>query len=150
MKKTFISMGLCVGLALAAAPAEAQEDFEWRGEISAGNTIEIRGISGDVYASLASGSTAEIVATKSGRRSDFDDVEIAMFEEDGDVLVCVFYGSRRNTGTCGDRHNDGNWDDRDNRNIDVSVDIEIRVPPGSISEARPSLVTSRPEDCDPT
>ena len=42
------------GTVLAAAtavPAFAQADFQWRGRVSTGQTIEIKGVNGDVSAS---------------------------------------------------------------------------------------------------
>ena len=132
MRDYVIRMGLVVGMMGAAvAAAHAQEaDFEWSGRMDEGSSLEVRGISGDVIATLAQGAMAEVVAVKSGRRSDFDDVEIEMFEDGGNVVVCVIYGSRRSNGSCREGRGGDDRDDHDGRNIRVSVDFEVRVPAG--------------------
>jgi len=114
-----------------AAGVEAQEDaFEWQGAIETGKSLEVRGISGDIVATLASGSTAEVVAIKDGRQRDFDEVEILMFEDRDGIVVCAVYGERRRN-SC-DKHNDRDDDRRwgNNKSINVSVDFEVRVPAG--------------------
>lgn len=112
-----------------AAGVEAQEEtFEWQGAIESGQRLEVRGISGDIVASLASGSTAEVVAVKDGRKRDFDDVEILMFEDRDGIVVCAVYGGRSRRNSCDNNNRD---DDRGgSKNIDVSVDFEVRVPAG--------------------
>ena len=46
------------------APAKAvqQGDFEWRGSLSQGQTLYIRGVNGPIEATLASGSEVEVRA----------------------------------------------------------------------------------------
>ncbi|MGD2071062.1 MAG: hypothetical protein PVI57_20505, partial [Gemmatimonadota bacterium] len=84
--------------------------LRWSDAMAAGTTLEVRGISGDVRATRADGSTAEVVATKRGDRDDFDEVEILVLDEGDDVVVCAVYG-RRSPRSCD--HED--WDDRDDR-----------------------------------
>ena len=43
---------LIIGLTPAAASAQASAPFEWRGTVLQGNTIEIKGVNGDVTAVL--------------------------------------------------------------------------------------------------
>jgi putative adhesin len=116
-------------LAGFAAGGQAQEDtFEWQGAIESGQVLEVRGISGDIVATLASGSTAEVVATKEGRSRDFDEVEILMFQDRDGIVICAVYGDHGRD-SC-DSH-DRNDDHRGRgKNIDVSVDFEVRVPAG--------------------
>jgi len=92
-----VHVGLCLGVLATAAPAIqlTAQDFEWNRQMDEGETLVVRGISGDVRATLARGSTAEVVATKSGRSSDFDKVRIEVFEERGATVICVLYDSRR-------------------------------------------------------
>jgi hypothetical protein len=116
---------------VVAAGAGAQEDFEWSARMERGQTLEVMGISGDIWAVRAEGETAAVVAQKRGRPSDFEDVEIEMIEVGGRIVVCVLYDQR-------DRGGDGcNYDGRGNRrggwsgrNLDVSVDFQVSVPAG--------------------
>ncbi len=131
MGGNIVRVGLCLGVLATAAPALelTAQDFEWNGRMSEGETLEVRGISGDVRATLASGSTAEVVATKRGRARDFDDVSIEVFEEGGVTVVCVIYNSRARSSDCDHGRSDDD-ERRSDRNIRVSVDFEVRVPEG--------------------
>lgn len=112
-------------LALIASPAEAQ-DFKWHGAIAKGKTLEIRGVSGDIRASRASGSEAEVTAVKSARKSDPDDVEIKVVEHEDGVTICAVYPSRRGrSNTCEPGHSNQNTD-----NNDVEVRFTVKVPAG--------------------
>jgi hypothetical protein len=129
-------VGCVLGLTMLTggiSQLRAQEEaFEWRGEVSRGQILEVRGISGNITAELASGSTVEIVAIKHGRRSDFDDVTVELFEGRDGITVCAVYGSWNR----GDEACDGSDSDDDgrrrgrSRSINVSVDFEVRVPAG--------------------
>lgn len=113
--------------AMGAPGLRAQQDFSWSGTLTAGRTLEVRGISGDVRATLAPGRSAEVVATKHGRAADFDLVDIRVFEEGDRVVICALY-DRPASESCdhGDRDDHRGGD----RNIRVSVDFEVRVPAG--------------------
>ena len=126
-----LGVGLCLASAAVSAPRFelAAQDFEWSGRMGEGETLVIRGISGDVRATLASGSVAEVVATKTGRRSDFDDVSIEIFEQRGVTVFCVVYDSRRRDSDCENDRSDDHGD-RSDRHIRVGVDFEVRVPAG--------------------
>ena len=126
-----VRLGLCLGVLAISVPTFelTAQDFEWSARMGDGETLVVRGISGDVRATLASGDVAEVVATKRGRSSDFDDVSIQVFEERGTTVVCVIYDSRRRASDCDTHRNDDRWDGHD-RNIRVSVDFEVRVPAG--------------------
>ncbi len=118
-----------LGLAVLVSPLGAQDQIDWSGRLDQGQELRVRGISGDVIATIADGATAEVVATKRGRDSDFDLVEVEVIEDREGVLVCVLYGRNRGD-SCEDYYDDD--DDRDwgGRNIRVSVDFEVRVPAG--------------------
>ena len=128
---------LCLAVLVACVPAlnVSAQDFDWNGRMADGETLIVRGISGDVRATLASGDVAEVVATKRGRSSDFDDVTIEVFEERGTTVVCVIYDSSRRNSDCDGRQGDERRGGRD-RNIRVSVDFEVRVPAGVTFEGR--------------
>jgi DUF4097 and DUF4098 domain-containing protein YvlB len=123
-------LGACA--LVGASPLAGQEEVtEWSGRVAAGDFLEVRGISGDIRATLASGGTAEVTAEKRGRTRDFDEVEIRVEEVRGGVIVCAVYRPR--TGDSGCDHRDRDWDDdrdRGQRSINVSVDFEVRVPEG--------------------
>jgi Toastrack DUF4097 len=130
MMKRAMGLGLATAmLAGFAMGAEAQEDeFEWQGALEAGQVLEVRGISGDIVATLASGSTAEVVAIKDGRERDFDEVEILMFEDRDGIVICAVYGEYRSRESCDNRGNDRRRSR--SHSIDVRVDFEVRVPAG--------------------
>ena len=123
-------MGGALLLAIMAPGLAAQEDtFEWSGRIDAGAVLEVTGITGSIQVGLASGNTVEVTAVKHGKRSDFDAVEIRVFEDRGGVTVCAVYGTDdRGDADC-DSDNDGRRG-RSRRSIDVSVDFVVRLPAG--------------------
>ena len=129
-------IGLVLGLALVGGTApnalQRQDDtFQWDGRMASGQTLEVKGISGNVSAVLASGNTAEVVAEKRGRSSDFDEVEIRVVEENGGITICAIYQPWRfPENSCDQDHRDNRDDEREHRNIDVSVDFEVQVPAG--------------------
>jgi len=123
-----------IAVASVAATAGAQEDpFTWSGRMASGQVLDVRGISGDIRAEPASGSTAEIVAEKRGRSGDFDQVEIRVVEESDGVTVCAVYRPEEHPGAdCdldeGDRVRGDRSRHRDE--IRVSVDYVVKVPAG--------------------
>src|SRR5207247_496282 len=52
-----------------ACRAEAQ-DFQWRGQLGSGQTIEVKGVNGDVRAAPSSSGDVEVTATRTARRSN--------------------------------------------------------------------------------
>ena len=74
-----------------ACRAEAQ-DFQWRGQLGSGQTIEVKGVNGDVRAVAGSGET-EVTAVKHAHRSDPDEVKIEVVEDEGGVTICAVYPS---------------------------------------------------------
>lgn len=113
---------------LAPAEARAQNpDFAWRGTLPQGQAIEIKGINGPIRAEPTSGSEVEVVATKSARRSNPDDVTFDVITHQDGVTICAVYPSR------GSRPNEcrpGEGGRMETRNNDVNVEFIIRVPQG--------------------
>jgi hypothetical protein len=115
-------------LLLLALPALATaQDFNWRGRIAPGQTLEIRGINGSIDAS--GGGAAEVRAVKTSRRSDPDSVEIKVIEHAEGVTICAVYPTppdarRPNECRIG---GGGSMSTRDN---DVQVNFVVRVPAG--------------------
>ena len=109
-----------------ALPAGAA-DFEWRGAVAAGQSVEIKGVNGAIQAVPARGSEVEVTAEKRARRSDPDSVQIEVVEHAGGVTVCAVYpnvGRRANVCAPGEG---GHMSTRDN---DVSVHFRVEVPAG--------------------
>lgn len=106
----------------------SSDDFRWSGRLGAGQTIEIKGINGDVRAEASSGNEVEVTAIKKGRRSDPKEVEIRVVEHSRGVTICAVYpsadASRPNQ--CAP-DNGGHMNTRDN---DVEVEFKVRVPQG--------------------
>jgi len=116
-------------LSLAALSTATAQDFNWHGRIAAGKRLEVKGVSGDVRAVLASGAEAVVNARKHARRSDPDDVEIKVVQSDEGVTICAVYPTpprAREENSCepGDR-----WHSNTDNN-DVTVDFEVQVPAG--------------------
>lgn len=117
-------------LAFAGVGVSAQDNpFRWTGKMSSGQTLEVRGISGDIRTELASGSTAEVVAEKHGRSRDFDRVAIRMVQERDGVTICAVYRPEEHPDGC-DMRGDNNRHRDHNDNINVSVDYVVKLPAG--------------------
>lgn len=115
---------LAVAMSLVATPAVAQ-DFKWHGAIAKGKTLEVRGISGTIRASRATGSEAEVTAVKSARKSDPNEVEIKVIEHSDGVTICAVYPSRRGRNSC-----EPGRSNQDTNNNDVEVRFTVKVPAG--------------------
>src|SRR5215216_2504455 len=81
---------------LAPSIAVAQ-DFRWHGAIPRGQSIEIKGVNGDVRAEPAGGNEVEVVADKQARRDDPASVQIQVVPHNGGVTICAVYPSRQGT-----------------------------------------------------
>jgi hypothetical protein len=108
--------------------AAAQADFQWRGQLSSGQTIEVRGVNGDVRAMPSGSGEVEVTATRTARRSNAADVRIEVVPYAGGVTICAVYPTvpGREPNTC-DAGGQGKSNTRDN---DTVVHFDIRVPPG--------------------
>jgi DUF4097 and DUF4098 domain-containing protein YvlB len=117
-----------VALLLASPAVLADQDvFEWTGSVSPGQTVEIKGINGNIEVEASSGGAVVVGALKKGRRDDPRDVRIEVVEHAGGVTICAVYpdrGGRQNVCAPGD---DGNLSAEKN---DVSVNFSVAVPSG--------------------
>ena len=136
-------LALAIGLAGPAAAGEGYwasifhdmlegpvktSEFRWQGRVAAGRTIEIKGVNGSIQATGSSGDQVEVVATRRGRRSDPDRVEIKTFEHEGGITVCALYPS-----TDSERPNEclaGNKGRMNSKSNDVTVEFVVKVPAG--------------------
>ncbi|HYM23057.1 MAG TPA: DUF4097 family beta strand repeat-containing protein [Vicinamibacterales bacterium] len=123
MKHTFSALVLA---ALVASPAAAQTDFQWHGLVLSGQTLEIRGVNGEIRATAGSGD-ATVTATKTARRNNPNDVRIEVVPHAGGVLICAVYPAPdgRAPNTCDISGSNNNV--RDN---DTEVHFVVSVPPG--------------------
>src|SRR5579864_7456470 len=78
-------------LASSAVLVFAQNDFDWHGQLGSGQTLEIKGINGDVHAVASPNGDAEVHATKTARRGNPDAVRIQVVTTSGGVTVCAVY-----------------------------------------------------------
>ncbi|HKR02361.1 MAG TPA: DUF4097 family beta strand repeat-containing protein [Pyrinomonadaceae bacterium] len=113
---------------LVPQTASTSEEFRWSGRVAEGKTIEVKGINGGVRAEPAQGNEVEVIATKTGRRSDPKEVEIRVVEHGGGVTICAVYPSPDSS-----RPNDcvpGEGGNSNVQNNDVDVAFRVRVPRG--------------------
>jgi putative adhesin len=104
------------------------QDFQWRGAVLQGSTIEIKGVNGDVTAEPAAGAEVEVTAERRGRRSNPEDVRIEVVQHGDGVTICAVYPSRDSS-----RPNEcrpGSEGRMNVQNNDVTVRFAVRVPPG--------------------
>jgi hypothetical protein len=128
-------IGLLILLAAQPSSIQAQnEPFEWSSRMGSGQTLEVKGIVGNIRATLASGSEARVIARKRGDKEDFQQVAVEMAEDGDRIIICAVYGSwNHGENRCHpDHRNTEDPEDRRNRNVDmdVSVDYEVQVPSG--------------------
>jgi hypothetical protein len=120
---------IAAALVLSAATTLAAQDFNWHGKIAQGKRLEVKGVSGDVRAVLASGGEAVVNARKHARHSDPDEVEIRVVESDDGVTICAVYPTPRHAREENDCEAGDHWHSSTDNN-DVSVDFEVQVPAG--------------------
>jgi DUF4097 and DUF4098 domain-containing protein YvlB len=125
-----LTLWLC-GAGLAAA--QQPNPFVWNGIVTAGQTLEIKGVNGSIRAEPATGAQAEVTAVKRGRRSDPASVSVQVVgNPGGGVTICAVYpdaggssaGGPQNACQSGDA---GRMTVHDN---DVNVDFTVKVPAG--------------------
>jgi hypothetical protein len=103
-------------------------DFTWRGTVLQSNTIEIKGVNGDVTAEPAAGGEVEVSATRRGRRSNPEDVRIEVVQHGDGVTICAVYPSKDSG-----RPNEckpGSEGRMNVQNNDVTVSFTVHVPAG--------------------
>ena len=104
------------------------DDFQWHGALRQGATLEVKGVNGDVVATVASGPEAAVTAQRTGRRSDPGEVRLEVVEHAGGVTICAVYPSRDAA-----RPNEcrpGTEGRMSVQNNDVTVRFAVQVPAG--------------------
>jgi hypothetical protein len=122
--RMLVSAVLVAGL---AAPAAAQTDFQWRGLVQAGQSLEIRGVNGEIRAA-AGGGDAQVTATKTARLSDPNEVRIEVVPHAGGVTICAVYPSP--AGKAPNTCEPGGGGNNSVQNNDTQVHFVVSVPPG--------------------
>ena len=127
--RAFPILGVWGALAISATHLAGQ-DFEWKGRVTAGLAIEVKGISGNVYAVAATGNEVEVTAEiREGRRGYAEEIEFDVIEHDGGVTICAVYptpGRQSRPNECAPGTG-GRMNTRDN---DTEVRFTVRVPAG--------------------
>jgi DUF4097 and DUF4098 domain-containing protein YvlB len=120
--------GIAAGFSGQAWAERAGEDFRWQGRLAAGQAVEIKGVNGDIEAVAATGDEVEVLAVKSGRRSDPSEVTIEVVTHGGGVTLCAVYpaSGRGRANECAP----GEGGRMDTSNNDVEVRFTVQVPKG--------------------
>jgi len=106
----------------------SDQDFEWHGRVTIGKTIEIKGVNGGIAVEPTTGSEVEVLAHKSARRSDPEEVQIEVIEHPDGVTVCAVYPTPR--GQPANECRPGKGGRMNTKNNDVNVEFTVRVPSG--------------------
>ena len=113
--------------ALAAQDRQSERTWTLNEQVPAGKWLRVRNVSGEVRVRASTSDRVEIVATKSWRRGDPTLVRIESRKSpDGSLLVCAFWTENA---TCSENGYRSNSEGR-NRDNDVAVDFEVRLPKG--------------------
>jgi DUF4097 and DUF4098 domain-containing protein YvlB len=125
---TWIRPAIVGATLLMVSHVAAQVDFQWRGRLASGQTIELKGINGDIRATASSSGDVEVTAARSARRSNPADVRIEVVPHSGGVTICAVYPTvaGRAANTC-EPGREGRSNTRDN---DTVVHFDVRVPYG--------------------
>jgi hypothetical protein len=113
--------------ALAAQDRQSERTWTLNEQVPAGKWLRVRNVSGEVRVRASTSDRVEIIATKSWRRGDPKLVRIESRKApDGSLLVCAFWTENA---TCTESGYRSNSEGR-NRDNDVAVDFEVRLPKG--------------------
>jgi hypothetical protein len=126
--RTFVKAVAASAVLCVASTAAAQtQDFQWRGRLTSGQTLEIKGINGDVRAIASLTGDAEVTAIKSARRSNPADVRIEVVPHAGGVTICAVYPSGDSEPN---RCEPGAGGRSRTQNNDTTVRFDVQVPAG--------------------
>jgi hypothetical protein len=123
-----LAVALAAGAVGSAAPVAAQADFQWRGVLEQGHSVEVRGVNGSVRAAPSTDGMVRVEATRTARRSDPASVTLEVVRHPGGVTICAVYPTPRGSRRPNDCRPGGGT--ARNRNNDVVVDFVVRVPEG--------------------
>ncbi|UCF40476.1 MAG: hypothetical protein JSW43_12205 [Gemmatimonadota bacterium] len=111
--------------------AQVRVNWEWRGQVAAGQQVEVKTVFGDIRGVPTAGSEVVVKATKIGRAGAVDDVRIDVVPHASGVTICAVYpdvpGHAPNRCAPGDGGNMTVWDG--GRGV-VRVNFVVEVPDG--------------------
>lgn len=112
----------------SGAVSAQSPQFHWHGSIAQGNSIEVKGVNGDVRAEASGSNEVEVMAEKQARRSNPEDVRIEVVTHADGVTICAVYPSRDSArpNVCAP----GKEGRMNVQNNDVTVRFTVRVPVG--------------------
>lgn len=115
-------------LTAGVTSASAQTDFQWRGRLSSGQAIEIKGVNGAISATPSGSGDVEVTAVKRANRSNPADVRIEVVPSANGVTICAVYPSV--PGKEPNRCAPGDEGRMNTQNNDTQVHFDVRVPAG--------------------
>ena len=129
-RKRALASLVMLGAGIPAVLLAQGPDFTSHKDLAPGPTVEIRGVTGAIDASPASGNSLEVTAVKrEHRHGDAADVQVVAVEWNGGVTICAVYPNSRRArrdNHCG-RGDDYQMNTNDN---DVEVRFTVKVPRG--------------------
>lgn len=121
---------LALSLIIAAPLAAQQPDFRWEKALSAGSSVSVHNLNGDVTVTQSTSGKVEIVGVKHGNKRYLDEVTLEVVETRTGIMVCsIFKNVDMTCDESGFRvhehrsRRDRDWDD-------LSIDIEVKLPKG--------------------
>ncbi|HEY4307371.1 MAG TPA: DUF4097 family beta strand repeat-containing protein [Gemmatimonadaceae bacterium] len=131
MIRTFATLALVT----AALPLSAQRraDFTWANPVSAGSTVSVRNISGDIKIVPSSSGRVEVQGFKHGSGRGLDRIRATVDQTSRGITICVLYDD---ASSCDDNNHSNNrrrsWNDDDGN---ASIDFEVSVPTNLVVDA---------------
>jgi hypothetical protein len=126
MRRWMTVLSMLLGTVLVHV--DAQTDFQWRGQLTSGQTVEVKGINGDIRAVPSSTTDVEVTATKSARRSNPAGVRIEVLPHPGGVTICAVYPDV--PGREPNRCESGSNSHSQTRDNDTTVRFDAHIPVG--------------------
>ena len=109
---------------------ERSGEFRWNGSVAPGQTVEIKGINGDITAE-AGGNEVQVLAIKTSRRTDLDTVQVKVVPHGGGVTICALYPSDSGYSDCEPGSGTSRSSSNSNNNVknnDVRVHFTVKIP----------------------
>src|SRR5262249_45115553 len=91
MRLRWTIVATSVLLAAAGLSPAAAQDCQWRGHLSSGQAIQIKGVNGDISAASSGSGDVEVTATKSAVRSNPAEVRIEVVQGANGITICAVY-----------------------------------------------------------
>jgi hypothetical protein len=116
-------------VALLALPglavSQSRDDFRWDKALPAGQTVRLHNVNGDITVTPSTSGRVEVVGTKRGSSSAFENISAQVHETSDGIVVCVVW--RNSDDDCDNRGYHSHGDD-DNRWDRVRMDLDVKLP----------------------